>query len=208
MSSSEVYQSPAVVPTDESAPFSVPDPLNPRYSYGGGKMISELLAINYARESFERMVIVRPHNVYGPDMGWEHVIPQFALRAHEAVQSHATGRVPFPIRGDGTQTRAFVHIDDFTEGAYLAFSKGETQNIYHVGTEDEITVRGLVEEVMRTFGREADVQPSEAPAGETSRRCPNIAKVRKLGYAPRVSLRDGLKATVDWYVGNRELRQA
>ncbi|MGB8037417.1 MAG: SDR family NAD(P)-dependent oxidoreductase, partial [Pseudolabrys sp.] len=73
-SSSEVYQTPPTTPTDESAPLSIPDPLNPRYSYGGGKLISELMAINFGRKYFERVLIFRPHNVYGPDMGWEHVI--------------------------------------------------------------------------------------------------------------------------------------
>src|SRR5512132_2752640 len=83
-SSSEVYQTPPRVPTDESAPLSVPDVLNPRYSYGGGKLISELMAINFGRKYFERVLIFRPHNVYGPDMGWEHVVPQFALRLQAA----------------------------------------------------------------------------------------------------------------------------
>ena len=72
-SSSEVYQTPPKVPTDETAPLAIPDPLNPRYSYGGGKLISELMAINYGRKYFNRVLIFRPHNVYGPDMGWEHV---------------------------------------------------------------------------------------------------------------------------------------
>ena len=72
-SSSEVYQTPPHIPTDESAPLTVPDPLNPRYSYGGGKIISELMAINYGRKFFDRVLIFRPHNIYGPDMGWEHV---------------------------------------------------------------------------------------------------------------------------------------
>src|SRR5215510_858705 len=66
-SSSEVYQTPPAVPTDESAPLSVPDVLNPRYSYGGGKIISELLAVNYGRTHFDRVTIFRPHNCYGPD---------------------------------------------------------------------------------------------------------------------------------------------
>ena len=79
-SSSEVYQTPPRIPTDETVPLSIPDPMNPRYSYAAGKITSEMLAINYARTHFERMVIFRPHNVYGPDMGWEHVIPQFVLR--------------------------------------------------------------------------------------------------------------------------------
>ena len=88
-SSSEVYQTPPTIPTDESAPLAIPDPLNPRYSYGGGKLISELMAINFGRKYFERVLIFRPHNVYGPDMGWEHVIPQFALAPRRRGQSAA-----------------------------------------------------------------------------------------------------------------------
>ena len=77
------------MPTDESAPLAIPDPLNPRYSYGGGKLISELMAINYGRKYFDRVLIFRPHNVYGPDMGWEHVVPQFALRLERRRQGAA-----------------------------------------------------------------------------------------------------------------------
>src|SRR6186997_3089522 len=58
-SSSEVYQTPPKVPTDETAPLAIPDPLNPRYSYGGGKLISELMAINYGRKYFNRVLIFR-----------------------------------------------------------------------------------------------------------------------------------------------------
>src|SRR3954449_2441563 len=111
-SSSEVYQTPPTVPTDESAPLVVPDPLNPRYSYGGGKIISELMAINYGRKFFERVLIFRPHNVYGPDMGFEHVIPQFALRLKRAAALHTSGPVPLEIQGDRGKTRSFCHVDD------------------------------------------------------------------------------------------------
>ena len=69
-SSSEVYQTPPVIPTDETAPLSIPDPLNPRYSYATGKIASEIMAINYGRKHFERVLIFRPHNVYGSYMGW------------------------------------------------------------------------------------------------------------------------------------------
>src|SRR3990167_5354703 len=69
-SSSEVYQSAEKIPTDETAKLIVPDPLNPRYSYGAGKIISEILAVNYGRKHFDRVLIFRPHNIYGPDMGW------------------------------------------------------------------------------------------------------------------------------------------
>lgn len=205
MSSSEVYQTPPVVPTDESVPFYIPDPLNPRYSYGGGKLISELLAVNYGRGKFEKTVIVRPHNVYGPDMGWEHVIPQFALRAKAAVAAQQDGPVRFPIQGDGSQTRAFCHIDDFTEGCLLAYLEGGDQNIYHVGTPVETTIRELAELVVKCFGREAAIQPGAEPPGATPRRVPDVGKVAALGYKPKVGLDEGLKSTVAWYVANEGL---
>lgn len=208
MSSSEVYQTPPVVPTDESVPFYIPDPLNPRYSYGGGKLISELLALNYGRGKFDKTVIVRPHNVYGPDMGWEHVLPQFALRAKAAVASQPEGNVRFPIQGDGSQTRAFCHIDDFTEGCLHAYLDGSDQNIYHVGTPIETTIRELAELVVRCFGREAEIQPGAEPPGATPRRVPDVSKVAKLGYVPKVSLESGVKSTVEWYAANEGLMRA
>ena len=105
-SSSEVYQTPPEIPTNESAPLVVPDPMNPRFSYGGGKIISELMAINYGRKFFERVLIFRPHNVYGPDMGFEHVLPQFALRMKKAVAENPSGPVPFTIQGTGARRPA------------------------------------------------------------------------------------------------------
>ncbi len=208
MSSSEVYQTPPVVPTDEHAPFFIPDPMNPRYSYGGGKLISELLAINYGREHFEHVTIVRPHNVYGPDMGWEHVVPQFVLRAAAAVETSPRGNVPFPIQGDGSQTRSFCYIDDFVEGCFLGFTAGAHLNIYHVGTMEEVTIRRVAEEVVRQFGREPDIITGDLPEGGTPRRCPDITKVAALGYRPRFDLVTGLEPTVAWYRANAHLREA
>ena len=115
-SSSEVYQTPPKIPTDERAPLSIPDPLNPRYSYGGGKLISELMAINFGRKYFERVLIFRPHNVYGPDMGFEHVIPQFALRLDAAAKKRPSGTLRFEIQGSGKETRSFCFIDDLVAG--------------------------------------------------------------------------------------------
>ncbi|MGL6042363.1 MAG: NAD-dependent epimerase/dehydratase family protein, partial [Sandaracinobacteroides sp.] len=124
MSSSEAYQTPPVVPTDETVPLMIPDPWNPRYSYGGSKLISEIMMANYHRDLFKKTVIVRPHNVYGPDMGWEHVIPQFVMRAKSQIEKHPTGPVPVDVQGDGSQTRSFIHISDFIDGFMLAVEKG------------------------------------------------------------------------------------
>ena len=206
MSSGEVYQTPEIVPTDESVSLKVPDPLNPRYSYGGGKIISELYAINYGRKYFENVSIVRPHNVYGPDMGWEHVVPQFISRAYDQIKAHPNGDLPFKIQGDGTQTRAFCYVDDFVEGCNFAFTKGDHMGIYHVGTMEEVKIITLAELIISHFSRSPSFEFISEPEGQTQRRCPDISKVQNLGYAPKFSLIDGLDATVKWYVENMDLR--
>jgi len=197
-SSSEVYQTPPQVPTDESAGLSVPDVLNPRYSYGGGKIISELLTLNYARRHLTRAVIFRPHNCYGPDMGEEHVIPQLVRRIHERAIG-TTGAITLPIQGTGEETRAFVYIDDLIDGVLRLIENGEHLNIYHVGTDVEISIRDLVQALGRVMGRSVVVETGPLQEGGTLRRCPVIDKLRALGYSPRVTLDEGLSRTAGWY---------
>jgi nucleoside-diphosphate-sugar epimerase len=204
-SSSEVYQTPPNVPTAEDAPLSIPDPLNPRYSYGGGKLISELMAINYGRKFFERVLIFRPHNVYGPDMGWEHVIPQFALRLKQLAGAQASGPLRFEIQGSGKETRSFCYVDDLVAGVMTMREKGEHLGIYHVGTMEEIAIADLARRMAKLAGREIELMAGPAAAGGTKRRCPDISKLAKLGYKPRVPLDQGLKTTLDWYWRNADL---
>lgn len=202
-SSSEVYHHPAAIPTGEDVPLSIPDPMNPRWSYSAGKIISEMMAINYGRKLLKRVLIFRPHNVYGPDMGWEHVIPQFVMRMQELASDSETVR--FPIQGNGEQTRSFVFVDDFIDGLMAVIRGGAHLGTYNIGTEDETTIAGLARMVGEIFGKRVEVVPGPEAAGGTARRCPNIAKLAALGYAPRVSLREGLAITAKWYRENARL---
>ncbi len=203
-SSSEVYQTPPTVPTDELVPLSVPDVLNPRYSYGGGKIISELLAINYGRKQFSRVAIFRPHNCYGPDMGNEHVIPQLTRRLHELARN-TTGVVALPIQGSGEETRAFVYIDDLVDAVLRIIEDHNPLAIYHVGTDVEVAIADLARGIGRAMGREVKLEPGPLQPGGTPRRCPDIHKLRALGFTPQVSLEQGLLKTVRWYVDQMEL---
>ncbi|HEY6992817.1 MAG TPA: SDR family NAD(P)-dependent oxidoreductase [Xanthobacteraceae bacterium] len=207
-SSSEVYQSPPRVPTDERVALVVPDPLNPRLSYGAGKIISEMMAINHGRKHFERVLIFRPHNVYGPDMGFDHVIPQFAVRLQRAVAAQAEGRVPFPIQGSGEETRSFCHVDDLVAGVMVMREKGEHLNIYHIGTAEEVSIADLARRMAAIVGRELALKPSAVLAGSTPRRCPDISKLAALGYTPRVRLDDGLPPTLQWYWDHADMAPA
>ncbi len=202
-STAEVYQTPSVVPTPESIPLMLPDSLNPRYSYGGSKIATELIAFNYGQDHFRKVQVFRPHNVYGPDMGWKHVIPQFVLRAADAIEQAGDGQVDFPIQGDGTETRAFCHVDDVVDGIVTMYDNGGHREIYHIGNDHEISILDLVARIGAIVGRELVPRPSSAPSGATPRRCPDISKMRALGYQPKVSLDDGLRRTADWYLAHR-----
>ena len=197
-SSSEVYQTPSVIPTDETVALSVPDPTNPRYSYAAGKIISEMLALHCGQKYLNRVVIFRPHNVYGPDMGREHVIPQFIERMNPLCQS-TKKTILFPIQGSGEETRAFIYIDDLIDGIMLLLKSGKHHQIYHIGTKDEISIAELARLVGRYFEREVKIVSSQPAKGGTKRRCPDISKITQLGFAPKWSLSDGLNKTARWY---------
>ena len=205
MSSGEVYQSPKEVPTDENVSLVVPDPKNPRYSYGGGKIISELYALNFGKKYFEKVSIVRPHNVYGPDMGWDHVIPEFITKINNKLNKNKSKKIEIEILGDGNQTRAFCFIDDFVEGASISFKKGGHCEIYHVGNDEEVTIKELLKRIGTLKGIDISYKSLTSPVGETSRRCPNISKIKQLGYLPKHGLNQGLKETIDWYDENMHL---
>lgn len=204
MSSSEAYQTPERIPTPEDTPLVVPDPLNPRYSYGSSKILTEMLALHTAPGVFDRVRVVRPHNVYGPRMGWEHVIPQLTKRCLQFARGAAAkGKVELPIQGDGSETRAFAYIDDFVDGFLRVADRGEHRGIYHIGTNEETTIRDLITRIGRTLHLDVTPIPGAAPKGGTRRRCPDITKVSKLGYVPHVSLDEGLKRTVLWYADHQ-----
>jgi dTDP-glucose 4,6-dehydratase/UDP-glucose 4-epimerase len=150
----------------------------------------------------------RPHNVYGPDMGWEHVLPQFIGRAVETIAKHPAGKLPFPIQGDGAQTRAFIYIDDFADAFMKIMEKGQHLGIYHIGNPEELTIAQVASQVVSHFGREIDLQAGPAAPGGTLRRCPDITKLRSLGFEPRTPFAAGLAPTADWYARNQHLRLA
>lgn len=207
VSSSEAYETPPVYPTPEDVPLAVPDPLNPRYSYGGGKIASELAALAWQRTGIlDRLIIARPHNIYGPDMGTHHVIPEFCERMNQLTRRRDADMfwkdpIPFPIQGSGQETRSFCYVDDCTEQFTTLLAKAPRgAEIYHVGTMEERTVAGVAHAIAACYGREIKIEPGILPEGSPSRRLPDTGKLTALGYGgPRVSFEAGVARTAGWY---------
>jgi dTDP-glucose 4,6-dehydratase/UDP-glucose 4-epimerase len=200
-SSSEAYQVAAQVPTPETVPLTVPDVLNPRYSYGGGKIACELMALAWGRAGvLDQVTIARPHNIIGPDMGREHVVPEFALRMNRLIAEHPAGIIPFPIQGTGAETRSFCYIDDCVGQLNLLLTSDTgPASVYHVGVMDERTIADVAQGVARCYGRDIKVIPGTLPKGSPPRRLPDTAKISRLGYVPATGFREALIRTVRWY---------
>lgn len=197
-SSSEVYQSPNIIPTNESVQVVVPDIYNPRYSYGGGKIACELMTTNMVSKLVDKTLIFRPHNVYGPDMGFEHVIPQLAMKLIQ-IKHFESSKDEVKILGSGEQTRAFCYIDDFIQGVHLLLTQSSPSGLYHIGTPSETSIMNLCKLMMSRLGLDLRVKTSVAPKGETDRRVPDVSKIKQLGFKPAVNLDQGLEKTIPWY---------
>ena len=182
------------IPTPETVPLIIEDVFNPRFSYAGSKIAGELLCINYAKQHRFSLSIVRPHNIYGPRMHEEHVIPELILRIIKKQN-------PFKLYG-GQQSRSFCYIDDFIKGITLVAGSGKSKGeIINIGNDEEITIQDLAKKMFDLFGFHPQIESLPAPQGSVARRCPDINKARGLlGYAPEVELEEGLKRTYEWYL--------
>tara|TARA_B100001123_G_scaffold451048_1_gene626325 strand:- start:555 stop:1511 length:957 start_codon:yes stop_codon:yes gene_type:complete len=186
-SSSEVYQTPIKIPTDEKEPLKIPNIFNPRYSYGGGKILSELIGIHYGKKYFKKLIIFRPHNVYGKDMGQEHVIPEFIKRFKSLKGNN------FKIQGTGNEIRSFIYIEDFLNAFNLLLNRGRHLNIYNIGTTEKIKIKDLASILSKIFKKKIRLKKTPGAKGGTKIRLPNINKIIKLGFKPKFNLNKGLK---------------
>lgn len=200
-SSSEVYQMAPTIPTPENVPISIPDITNPRFSYAISKVLGEAYCYNYLKKHELPFTIIRPHNFYGPRMGYKHVIPELALKILRLDKNKT-----LEIQGNGLETRAFCYIDDAVNGIVLAaFSPQTINETIHLGdSREEIAIGDLVKIILEKLGRN-DLSFKALPLreGSVNRRCPDVSKAARLmGYKPLGSLSKGLDATLEWVIGD------
>lgn len=187
------------IPTPEEVPLCIEDISHPRFTYAVTKMLGESGFLNYGRMLGFKITVVRYHNVYGPRMGFKHVIPHLVVRFRK-------GEEPFKVYGHD-QTRAFCYISDAVKGTVLAMEQpGTNGEIYHIGTQEEITIGELIRYAGELMDFNGVYEDAPTYPGSVSRRCPDITKATtQLGFKPEVSWKNGLKETINWY--NQYLEQ-
>jgi nucleoside-diphosphate-sugar epimerase len=182
------------VPTREEVPLTISEIAHPRFTYAVTKMLGESAFLTYGKQYKIPVTIVRYQNIFGPRMGFKHVLPHLVERFYKNNEN------PFKIYGS-EQTRAFCYIADASEGTVLAMeNENSDQEIYHIGSPEEITIEKLTKTVGNMMGYKGEYETAPTYPGSVSRRCPDISKsIKHLSYIPKVFWVDGLKETISWY---------
>lgn len=180
------------VPTAEDVPLCITDTGNPRWSYGASKLHGEVLVINACRQFAAGYTVIRYHNVYGPRMGYHHVVPDFIARMKQGI---------YALYGHD-DTRSFLYIDDAVRATLmLAEAEGAVNETVNVGSEHEIRISEVGRAMLDVAGVDAEIELNASPPGSVPRRAPDTAKLRKLtGFAEQWSLAQGLKESLDYYL--------
>ncbi|MDH5314459.1 MAG: SDR family oxidoreductase [Actinomycetota bacterium] len=190
-STSEVYGDPSVHPQVETYWGNV-NPVGPRSVYDESKRYAEALTMAYGRTYGMNAKVVRIFNTYGPRMRIDdgRAVPNF-------VAQSLSGR-PMSVYGDGSQTRSLCYVDDLVEGfrRYLDVAEVGPMNL---GNPEEVTILHLAELVAEMAEVPKQIEFLPALVDDPTVRCPDITLAgRWLGWRPSVSLRDGLRRTIEW----------
>jgi nucleoside-diphosphate-sugar epimerase len=184
-SSSSVYGDAERYPTPEDA---TPRPISP---YGITKLACEHLAYAYTRSFGAETVVLRYFTVYGPRQRPD----MFFRRAVDLLASGGT----FELYGSGEQSRSFTYVADAVEATIAAMERASAGATYNVGGGDEASMLEAIALLERIAGRSLDIRRTNAAAGDVARTKADIARIREaLGWEPRTSLEDGLRAQWEW----------
>lgn len=202
LGSSCIYPKLAPQPIPESALLGGPlEPTNEAYAIA--KIAGIKLCQAYAREYGDNFISAMPTNLYGPndnfDLNSSHVLPALLRKAHDAKQS---GAREMTVWGSGTPRREFLHVDDLADACLFLLQHYDSPEIVNVGTGQDITIRELAGLIAEIVGFTGTLNwDAEKPDG-TPRKLLDISKIESLGWSPRISLRDGISRTYEWFCKN------
>jgi nucleoside-diphosphate-sugar epimerase len=184
-----------VIPLKESDAY----PAMPENGYGWEKLFSERMCRHFFEDFGLETRVARFHNIYGPYGTWQggrEKVPAAVCR--KVIQAKASGQREIEIWGDGRQTRSFTYIDDCLQGIHL-ITLSDVREPINLGSSELVTINGLVEIVEDIAGVKLRRKYKlDAPKGVNGRNSDNTMSHTRLGWAPSIRLRDGMRPTYEW----------
>jgi GDP-L-fucose synthase len=207
LGSSCIYPKFAPQPIPESALLTGPlEPTNDAYAIA--KIAGVKLCQAFAREYGANFLSAMPTNIYGPaddfDLQSSHVLAALLRKAHEAKVSSASS---VQVWGTGEPRREFLHVDDLADAILFLLEHYDSPDIINIGFGDDVTVRALAQMICEVVGFHGELKFDRTKPDGTPRKLLDSSKILRLGWKPKIALRDGIARTYDWFLEKHTRQQ-
>jgi GDP-L-fucose synthase len=204
LGSSCIY--PKLAPQPMKEEYLLSGPLEPTNEwYAIAKIAGIKMCQAYRRQYGFNAISIMPTNLYGPgdnfDLENSHVLPALLRKFHEAKEA---GKTEVVVWGTGKPRREFLHVDDLAGATVFLMEHYDQADIINVGAGKDITIRELAELIREISGCRSDILFDSSMPDGTPRKLLDISKIKKLGWSPKIPLREGIESTYRWLVGNRQ----
>ena len=173
-------------------------------AYAIAKIAGIKMCQAYRRQHGLNAISLMPTNLYGPNDNFDHnsshVLPAMISKFHGSLDKSEHWVVK--LWGDGSPKREFLHVDDLAEACYTCMEKYDGEEHINVGTGEDVTIKELAETIVDVVGYKNDYEWDTSKPNGTPRKVLNVDKIKSLGWEPKISLREGIESTYEWFKQN------
>ena len=178
------------------------EPTNDAYAIA--KIAGIKMCQAYRKQYSFNAISVMPTNLYGPgdnfDHNSSHVLPAMISKFHGSLDKCEYWEVE--LWGDGSPMREFLHVDDLAEACYTCMETYDDSEPINIGTGEDVTIKELAETIKDVVGYENSIKWDTDKPNGTPRKVLNVDNIKSLGWEPKISLRQGIESTYEWYKEN------
>jgi len=175
------------------------EPTNDAYAIA--KIAGIKMCQAYRKQYGFNAISLMPTNLYGPndnfDLETSHVLPAMIAKFHTALNHSRHWEVK--LWGDGSAMREFLHVDDLAEACFICMRDYNESEHINVGTGEDVTIKELAETIADVVGYDRYINWDTTKPNGTPRKVLNVDKIKALGWEPKISLKEGIKSTYEWY---------
>lgn len=216
LGSSCIY--PKLAPQPLKEDYLLTGPLEPTNEWYAVAKITGVKACEAIRKQFGKDYIsLMPTNLYGPfdnfDLRTSHVLPAMIRKFHDAKQSTLSmlsgveagkEHLPVTLWGSGQPMREFLYVEDLADAVVFALENKFQDNLYNVGTGEDLTIRELAEMIQRIVGHRGEIIWDANKPDGTPRKLMDVSKMTSSGWKAKTSLEDGIRKTYDWFLHHQD----
>ena len=173
-------------------------------AYAIAKIAGIKMCQAYRRQHGLNAISLMPTNLYGPNDNFDHnsshVLPAMISKFHGSLDKSEHWVVK--LWGDGSPMREFLHVDDLAEACYTCMEKYDGEEHINVGTGEDVTIKELAETIVDVVGYKNEYEWDTSKPNGTPRKVLNVDKIKSLGWEPKISLREGIESTYEWFKQN------